>query len=349
MRYNNPFSLSFGKEPDRYVKRIDAYNKITENFDSISPSSNCFVIMGVRGSGKTVLMSTVSNEYRNNSDWIVVSLNPGRNLMEMLAARLYEDASLQRCFMDAELNLSKFGIGLNIKKNPPISDIQIAIEKMIEIVNDKGKKILITIDDITKNDSVVSFANAFQTWTSQNMNVYLLMTGLYENVYNLQRDKRCSFLLRAEKVLMTPLNLIGMKAQYQQTFQCDENEALQMAKFTKGYSYAFQVLGYIMWENECSIEEAIPEFDERMAEYCYEKIWDDLSEREKEIIVLLAKNGNMKTKDIIEKINSNPQVYSVQRMRLIKKGVLESRERGQIGLSLPRFDKYVLIRNEVNF
>ena len=32
----------------------------------------------------------------------------------------------------------------------------------------------------------------------------------------------------------------------------------------------------------------------------------------------------MKTKDIIEKINSNPQVYSVQRMRLIKKGVLES-------------------------
>lgn len=341
MSQNNPFCLSFGKEPDRYVKRADAYMQITDTFNSISPSNNCYLIMGVRGSGKTVLLSTILNEYRNKNEWVAISLNPGRDLLEMLAAGLYEDAKLQKYFIEASLNLSKFGIGLDIKKNPPISDIQIAIEKMVKIVNDKGKRILITIDDITKSNSVVSFASAFQDLILKRLDVFLLMTGLYENIYNLQRDKRCSFLLRAEKIILNPLSTIGMKNQYQQTFQCDERDALKMALFTKGYSYAFQALGYIMWDKDCSIEEAISSFDERMSGYCYEKIWEDLSEKEKEIIALLAKNGKMKTKDIVDNIGTTAKTFSVQRDRLIKKGIIDGREYGTVCLLLPRFEEFV--------
>ena len=341
MAKNNTLCLSFGKEPDRFVDRAEAYSQITDTFNSISPSSNCYLIMGVRGIGKTVLLSTISNEFRNTDDWIVISLNPGRDLLAMLAAGLYEDARLQKYFIDASLNLTKFGIGAEIRKVPPISDIQIAIEKMIRIVNDKGKRVLITIDDVTKNNDVISFASAFQDLISKRMQIYLLMTGVYENIYNLQRDKRCSFLVRAERVVLKPLSIIGMKNQYQQTFRCTDEEALRMASFTKGYSYAFQVLGYIMWDKECSLEEAIPAFDERMSNYCYEKIWEDLSEREKEIIALLAQNGEMKTADIISRIGANDKSYSVQRDRLLKKGVVDSNSHGRLSLILPRFDEFI--------
>ncbi len=341
MSKNNPFCLSFGKEPDRYVERTEAYSQITETFDSISPSSNCYIIMGVRGIGKTVLLSTILNDYRDRSDWVVVSLNAGRNLLEMLAAGLYEDTRLQKCFIEASLNLSKFGIGLDIKKNPPISDIQIAIERMVRIIYDKGMRILITIDDVTKNSDVISFACAFQDLILKRMPVYLLMTGLYENIYNLQRDKRCSFLLRAEKVNVGPLSLTGMMNQYMQTFQCSKEDALKMAAFTKGYSYGFQALGYIMWDKDCSLEKAIPAFDEKMASYCYEKIWDDLSEKEKEIIILLAQNGEMKTKDITAKINVTDKTFSVQRDRLIKKGIIDGSSHGLVRLALPRFEEFV--------
>lgn len=341
MSANNPFCLSFGKEPDRYVERAEAYSQITDTFNSISPSSNCYLIMGVRGIGKTVLLSTISNEYRKNKDWIVVSLNPGRNLLEMLAAGLYEDGKLQKHFIDASLNLSKFGIGLDIKKHPPISDIQIAVEKMVKIVNEQGKRLLITIDDVTKNPDVISFSSAFQDLISKGMDVFLLMTGLYENIYSLQTDKRCSFLMRAEKVLLKPLNLIGMKNQYQQTFQCDEDTALKMAAFTKGYSYAFQVLGYIMWDKDCLMEDAIPLFDEKMADYCYEKIWHDLSEKEKEIVSILTTDSEIKTSEIIKRMGCTQKVFSVQRDRLIKKGIIDGRERGIVRLMLPRFEVYV--------
>lgn len=341
MSTNNPFCLSFGKEPDRYVERAEAYSQIRDNLDSMSPAANCYLIMGVRGIGKTVLLSTVANEYRKRDDWVVVSLNPGRNLLEMLAAALYEDGRLQRHFLDASLNLSKFGIGFDIKKKPPISDIQIAIEKMVRIVNDEGKRLLITIDDVTKNKDVVSFACAFQDMITQRMEAFLLMTGLYENIYSLQTDKRCSFLMRAEKIILKPLNLIGMKNQYRQTFQCDEKTAFDMAAFTKGYSYAFQVLGYIMWDKDCSLEEAAPFFDERMSGYCYEKIWNDLPEREKEIVSLLALNTEMKTKDLIRSIGCDPKAFSVQRDRLIKKGIVDGRQRGSLRLILPRFGEFI--------
>ncbi len=230
---------------------------------------------------------------------------------------------------------------MDIKQNPPISDLQIAIEKMVRLVSEKGKRILLTIDDITKSDNLIAFANAFQDLISKNYPVFLIMTGLYENVYSLQTDKRCSFLLRAERITLEPLNKIGMKNQYQQTFQIDDAQALRMASETKGYSYAFQVLGYIMWDRECGIEDALPVFDERMADYCYESIWNGCSAKEREIISVIARQGKTKTGELIRSICGASNSFAVQRDRLIKKGILDGSEHGYLSLALPRFDVYV--------
>lgn len=343
MAKNNPFCLSFGREPDRFVERTEVIESITDVLDSDSPSCNSFLIAGVRGSGKTVFMATIADKYREKKDWITVSLNPARDLLQMLAAGLYEERSLQKSFIDASLNLSKSGIGLDFKKGSPISDIQIAINKMVEVAHKNDKKILITIDDVTKSDNIIAFASAYQDLLSRGFPVFLLMTGLYENIYSLQTDKRCSFLLRAERLMLKPLNQVGMVNQYKQTFVCDQKKAQQMALFTKGYSYAFQVLGYIMWDKGCSLEEAIPYFDERMSENCYDKIWEDLPESEKRLVSLLAnaKGDKLKAKDIIAKMGISSKTYSVFRDRLIKKGIIDGSEHGSVSLLLPRFGEYI--------
>ena len=114
-----------------------------------------------------------------------------------------------------------------------------------------------------------------------------------------------------------------------------------MAEFTKGYSYAFQALGYIMWEDGCKLEEAIPKFDERISEYCYEKIWEDLSETEKKVVIFLSEKGKLKTKEVIEKSMSSVKSFPSIRDRLIKKGVIDGSEYGYISLSLPRFSEFI--------
>ena len=49
-----------------------------------------YMITGVRGSGKTVMMTNIASEIRKRSDeWIIVELNPNRDLLQSLAAKIY--------------------------------------------------------------------------------------------------------------------------------------------------------------------------------------------------------------------------------------------------------------------
>ena len=77
----NPFTLSFGKKPLQYISRLTETNQILESFCAEIPSNQIYMITGVRGSGKTVMMTNIASELRKREDWIVVELNPTRDLL----------------------------------------------------------------------------------------------------------------------------------------------------------------------------------------------------------------------------------------------------------------------------
>ena len=81
------------------------------------------------------------------------------------------------------------------------------------------------------------------------MPVFLLMTGLYENINAIQDEKNLTFLYRAPKLEMKSLNIGAVAQKYADTFDIDSDNAVEMAKLTKGYPFAFQVLGYLTWNN----------------------------------------------------------------------------------------------------
>lgn len=100
------------------------------------------------------------------------------------------------------------------------------------------------------------------------------MTGLYENIYDLQNDRSLTFLYRAPKLLLEPLNYSSVRNHYQKIFDIDTKTAGKMTGLTKGYPFAFQVLGYLYLENRnCkNIEDILPEYDQYLEEYVYSKI-----------------------------------------------------------------------------
>ena len=69
---NNPFTLSFGKKPVQYISRITQTNEIIDNFNAEPPSNQIYMITGVRGSGKTVMMTNISTELGQLSNLITV-------------------------------------------------------------------------------------------------------------------------------------------------------------------------------------------------------------------------------------------------------------------------------------
>ena len=338
----NPFTLSFGKKPAEFISRISQTNQILDDFNSENPSSQVYMITGVRGAGKTVMMTNIASTLTQDKKWISVELNPERDMLDKLAASLYSMPDLHALFIKAKLDFSALGLGVTLENAAPVTDIEIAIDKMLEHVKKAGKKLLITIDEVTKSDNIRVFSAAFQILLRKEYPVYLLMTGLYENIYNLQNEKSLTFLYRAPKVVLEPLNFTAMIAKYKQVFSCDEAKAEEMAKLTKGYSYAFQLLGYLMWNNkDKNLEDILPEYDQYLDEYVYNKIWSELSEMDKLVLGEMARSRETDVTLIREALGMSTSKFSVYRDRLKRKGIVNASQYGSLFLILPRFEEFI--------
>lgn len=169
------------------------------------------------------------------------------------------------------------------------------------------------------------------------------MTGLYENIYDLQNDRSLTFLYRAPKLLLEPLNYSSVRNHYQKIFDIDTKTAGKMTGLTKGYPFAFQVLGYLYWENRnCkNIEDILPEYDQYLEEYVYSKIWSELSSLDQKVLINISPNEELKIKELRDRLQMSSEFFSVYRDRLKRKGVIDTREYGKISFALPRFAHFV--------
>ena len=231
-----------------------------------------------------------------------------------------------------------------MQNTAPITDIELAIGKMLESLKRKGQRILITIDEVSNSQNMRTFASAFQILVRQDLPVYLLMTGLYENVNELQNEKNLTFLYRAPKIELGPLNLGTIANNYKTNFDLEDFDAVQMARLTKGYSFAFQVLGYLTWRNHGDYQGIIPQYKQYLEEYVYEKLWSELSATDKKVAYAIAHTEDGKIIQVRENTGMSTNQFNPYRKRLIQKGIITGESRGYVSFVLPLFKEFVLER-----
>ena len=340
----NPFTMSFGLEPKEYISRSLQTSKVIEDFTSDSPSNYLYMISGVRGAGKTVLLSNLTNYFEKMKKWIVINVSPDTDILNSIAAYLYSKQSIHSLFADAQIDLSGLGIGVSLKNATPIFDITFALEKLLTTLNKKGYKVLISIDEIVNNQNVRAFSSVFQLLLRKNLPLFLLMTGLYENINNLQNEKTLTFLYRAPKIYLEPLNAFSIATSYRSILRVDDSTAKEMAKLTNGYAYAYQVLGslYFNRKPDEALDDLMPDFERILFRDSYDLIWRSLSPGEKELVHCIYRSATGKTEDI-KALMKNPSTYPVYRSRLINKHLAEGDARGYLRIRLPRFDKFTEI------
>ena len=82
-----------------------------------------------------------------------------------------------------------------------------------------------------------------------------MVAGLYEDIESIENTDGLTFFLRATKFEMTPLNITYIRSDYQNTLGVSYDDAEKMAFITKGYAFAYQVLGKYgaNWHQKISI------------------------------------------------------------------------------------------------
>ena len=189
----NPFTLTFGKSPLEPVERPVQTNEIVDAFTAESVNQQMFIITGVRGSGKTVMMTEIARRLREKENWVVIELNPSTDLLQAMLAKLNSNKVCAAIIKSAKIDLSFFGFGVAIEGVPAITDAETAIITILEKMKKSGKRLLVTIDEVTNNDFMKVFAGSFQIFVRQDLPVFLLATGLYENIDELQNEKNLTF------------------------------------------------------------------------------------------------------------------------------------------------------------
>ena len=333
----NPFTLTFGKKPSEYIIRRSDIEEIEKTFLEDPARSQLYLIRGVRGSGKTVLMTAIAKEIADNSDWICVDLNSSQNLLDDLSYRLADACERATGILDRGMDISVagFGIGFGGKSD---RDSVSRCEEILNLLKKQKKKLLITIDEVCNDRSMKQLASQFQIWIRKDYQIFLLMTGLYDNIYAIQNDPQLTFLLRSPKITLGPLGISQIARQYESALKISHDTAMRLAKETKGYAFAFQALGMIYYDNEkLSIEEQLGKLDEYLDEYVYQKIWSGLSEQDRNVVLQLSDDKAVKVKDICEATDMSSATFSKYRERLINKGIITTNQHGYVELALPRF------------
>lgn len=339
----NPYTMTFGKEPGQVITRLEGKSEIIESFCSENPFSYAYIIEGLRGSGKTVLLSNIAKEFASLEDWIVIEVNPERDIYGAIANRLCQISEIKALFLKAKINISLFGVGSEIESGIEISDEEVILELMLKQLKSIDKKLLIVIDEATSNKLMRQFCLSFQMFIRNDLDIFLLMTGLYKNIYELQNEKNLTFLLRTPKIRLTPLSLIDIKNKYLEVLPVDTDSAVKMAKMTKGFSFAFQVLGYLVWNQgkKVDLKDIVPEYDRYLRTYIYDKLYSGLSDLEVRILKMIPDDDAIELKEIKEALELKGSLASNYKKRLIDKGLIDSPGNGVVAQVLPRFGAYL--------
>lgn len=342
----NPFTISFGRPPVEYINRKSEYDRIFNTFTEKPVTDQIFIITGVRGSGKTVLFSSVLKALRSKNDWIIIQLNTYDDMVEAFYSELYYAMKSHRVKLSAEFNVPHAGITVSVNSDAPERTVKSKIEELLRLAEGHRKNILVAVDEVSKSTEMKRFAKVFQEMIGNELPLFFLGTGIFENIEELQNVPDLTFLYRAPRIILEPLDLTEIAFRYEGTLGVSAEEANSLAKLTKGYSFAFQALGHTYWEHMPvqTLSELLPDYDRLLTTASYSKLWKEMSDLDRTVCRAIAEQDGGKVKDIRESLSMKSNLFNAYRMRLKERGIIDTNVYGRISFSLPRFAEFVTTR-----
>ncbi|MBQ8946729.1 MAG: hypothetical protein IJ058_07960 [Lachnospiraceae bacterium] len=349
MKEQNPFTHTYGMAGQAYID-MGWSRKAIENFSYEHPTEYVYKIVGVRGSGKTVVMSDIMKHFRSEncteSGWLVYDLSSARDPLHTLVSYLSKEKFALSC---KRISNIKAGANLGVinaefSSNSPdpdrYYDDEVELDGFLDQAFAKGKRILVCIDDIARTDEVVAFCSVYAKYIRAEKPIYFVCTGLFKNLDAIGRVKNLTFFRRAASINVGALSDVSITNKYRKLLNLDMPEARRLAKMTKGYAYAYQVLGSLYFDKteKDSEETLLIDFDDQLFSQSYEKIWEELTTGEKEVVKIMIDH---KVRQEIEQRMENPSSLSEYRNSLLKGGIIKETGRGEIDFNLPRFEDYV--------
>ena len=99
MNKRSPYSISFGRIPSQYISRSLMIEDIIDILNSEPVEEQAFKLTGIRGTGKTVTLTAIERELKEDDKWIIVDLKSNSDISKELVANLYGEVPFLTSFI----------------------------------------------------------------------------------------------------------------------------------------------------------------------------------------------------------------------------------------------------------
>ena len=362
----NLFSPTFGYRPKYFVGREQ---EISEFMESIAeapghPNRATFFI-GQRGTGKTVLLLELAERAREVG-FVVVRVVAGESMLDEIIEGIQiagERQTKARKNPIKSVSAGAFGFSVGLTFTEEIQKnfgFNTKLSLLCEAITKRRKGVLFLIDEIRANTAEMrTFATTYQHLVGEGLNIAVAMAGLPHAISNVLNDTILTFLNRAYKVVLNPLQITDVSACYAKAFrdlnlEFDAKTIEAAACATEGYPYLFQLVGYHMLKlldsesklTATTVELAIANSKRALVSDVLQPCLNPLSVGDKRFLKAMATdNEESRVADVRERLQVSKSYAQTYRRRLMEAGLIHASSRGVLAFSTPYLGQY--LRGEI--
>lgn len=380
--FHNPFSPGAGSRPPELAGREEIIKAADISLRRViaGRSAQSQIFLGLRGTGKTVLLNEVMDK-AEQSGFIssMIEAPENKSLTELLYpsmrqvlrklsaldnAKYLANYGLRALRGFASVFKVKMGeVEIGVDAEPGVADsgdLEIDLSEMFEVIGkaaqaaSKGWVLLIDEVQYLDDAELAAVIVAVHRMSQRNLPVMVFAGGLPQ-IAKLSGDAKSY----AERLFIYPKigplepeaakNAI-VKPLREEDSEIDPVALDQLVEKTVGYPFFLQEWGHHAWNvaqsspiTKLDVDEAGKRALSRLDEGFFRVRFDRLTKAEVEYVKAMAGlgNGPYKVNDVAQVLNKEPKALGPRRASIIGKGMIYAPSYGDIDFTVPLFDDFL--------
>ena len=360
---SNPFSPSFGKRPTHFLGRQEITRTIITSLDDINSPWRTTLITGVRGSGKTALLSDIRANL-DRQDVIALYIVPNDAILDSILVQLYRQlpksvSSALPEFKNISVNLGvSIGFENDVKKPYFAETFSYHIMELMDACMKQVKHIIFLVDEAQKHtEDMRIFISTYQDLVMREYSVSMVLAGLPQVVSDVLNDDILTFLRRAKQVELEHVEVMIVEHEFKKVFlkpgtALTDEIVSKAAIATYGYPYLIQLVGYYLWEDMQGggidiLDDVMVKAKSELFQNVHRLIYAGLSNRDREFVQAMAEDERASSVSVIgERMQKKKNFISLYRERLISSGIVKSGGRGLLCFNYPYMREFLLYKKQ---
>lgn len=378
----NPFAPGAGSQPPELAGRdeiiSDAVTALKRT--QIGKHARSQMLLGLRGTGKTVLLNTIENAAEENGYLTsVIEAPEEKPLAELLYPKMQQVLRKLSLIENAKekthhamkalrsfAGVFKIQIGdlsVSVDPEPGLADsgyLEYDLPDMFVAIGAAakaaGKGWCLLIDEVQylREQELAALIVAIHKIGQKQLPVIFFGAGLPQ-LAGLSGDAKSY----AERLFSYPkVGALDKKAAFKAVKGPidDEGEEItadalnRVLRITEGYPYFLQEWGFQSWNtadkspiDERDIESATKDALKRLDDGFFQVRFDRLTPKEREYVVAMSQlgKGPYRSSEVADRLGEPPNKLGPRRAQIIAKGMIYSPQYGDIDFTVPMFDDYL--------